>query len=59
MVIMMMRLMMIMRTKPYDYDDDTEDDNDHKTDGYTAAGAALGASFEMCKDVKLWVLAIC
>ena len=24
--------------------DDTDDDNDHKNDGYTAAGAAPGAS---------------
>ena len=26
-------------TKPYDYADDTDDDNDHKNDSYTAAGA--------------------
>ena len=32
-----------LRAEPYDYDDDT-DDNDHKNDGYTAAGAAPGAS---------------
>ena len=37
--------MMIMMTKPYDYDgDDADDDNDHKNDSYTAAGAAPGAS---------------
>ena len=40
-----MILMVIMRTKPFDYDDDTDDDNDHKNDRYTAAGAAPGASF--------------
>ena len=31
-----------MMTKPYDYDD-TDDNNDHKNDSYTAAGAARGA----------------
>ena len=31
--------MMIMMTKPYDYADDTDDENDHKNDSYTAAGA--------------------
>ena len=30
--------------KPYDYDDDTDDYNDHKNDCYTAAGAAPSAS---------------
>ena len=30
---------MIMMTKPYDYADDTDDDNDHKNDSYTTAGA--------------------
>jgi len=29
-----------MMTKPYDYDDDIDDANDHKNDSYTAAGAA-------------------
>ena len=38
-----MTLMMIMLTKPYDYDD-PDDNNDHKHDSYTAAGAAPGAS---------------
>ena len=32
-------LMMIMMTKPYDYADDTDDDNGHKNHSYTAAGA--------------------
>ena len=36
--------MMIMMTKPYAYAEDADDDNDHKTDCYTAAGAAPGAS---------------
>ena len=35
---------MIMTTKPYDYDDDTDDDNVRKNDSYAAAGAAPGAS---------------
>ena len=35
----MMILMMILMTKPYDYADDTDDDNDHKNDSYTVAGA--------------------
>ena len=41
MMIMMMILMMTMMTKPYDYADDTDDynENDHKNDSYTAAGA--------------------
>ena len=30
--------------KPYDYNDDTDDDNDHKNDSYTLAGAAPGDS---------------
>ena len=38
-------------------DDDTDDDNDHKNDGYTAAGAAPGASlinieYKKCIDHK-------
>ena len=41
---MMMILMMIMMTKPYDYADDTDDCKVHKNDSYTAAGAAPGAS---------------
>ena len=36
--------MMIMMTKPYDYDNGTDDDHGHKNDNYTAAGAAPGAS---------------
>ena len=44
MMIMMMMLVMMMMAKPYDYDDDTGDDNGHKTDSFTAAGAAPGAS---------------
>ena len=35
---------MILMTKPYDYDDATDDDSDHKNYSYTAAGAAPGAS---------------
>ena len=35
--------MMMMMTKPYDYADDTDDDNNHKNDSYTAAVAAPGA----------------
>ena len=35
--------MMIIMTKPYDYND-TDDDYDHKNASYTAAGAAPGAS---------------
>ena len=31
-------------TKPYDCDDDTDDDHDRKNDSYTAAGAPPGAS---------------
>ena len=31
-------------TKPYDYDDDTDDDLDQKKYDHTAAGAAPGAS---------------
>ena len=38
-MMIMMILMMIMMTKPYDYADDTDDDNYHKNDSYTAAGA--------------------
>ena len=38
---MMVILMMTMMTKPYD---DTDDDNGHKKDSYTDAGAAPGAS---------------
>ena len=36
--------MMIMLTKPYDCDADTDDGNEHKNDSSTAAGAASGAS---------------
>ena len=43
MMILMMILMMIMMTEPYDYDVDT-DDNGHKNDSYTAAGAVPVAS---------------
>ena len=39
---------MIMMTKPYDYDDDTDDDHGHKNDSYTAAGVAPGASVPCC-----------
>ena len=39
-----MILMVIMMTKPYDYDDDTDDDTGHKNDRYTVAVAAPGAS---------------
>ena len=42
--MMMMILMMITMTKPYDYNDDIDDDNGHKNDSYTAAGATPGAS---------------
>jgi len=31
--------MMIMMMTPYDYADDTDDDNDHTDDSNTAAGA--------------------
>ena len=46
MILLMITMirMVIMMTKPYDYDDDTDVDNDHKNDSYIAAGAALGAS---------------
>ena len=47
MMVVMMRmmiLMMIMMTMPYDNDDGTDDDYDHKNDCYIAAGAAPGAS---------------
>ena len=40
--IRMMKLMMLMMTKPSGYDD-SDDDNGHKHDSYTAAGAAPGA----------------
>ena len=43
-VMITMILMVIMMTKPYDYDDDTDDDNYHKNDRYVAAGVAPGAS---------------
>ena len=32
-------LVMAMMTKPYDYAGDTDDDNNHKNDSYTDAGA--------------------
>ena len=35
-------LMLIMMTKPYDYNDDIDDDQAHKNDSYTAAGAVPG-----------------
>ncbi len=35
--------MTIMMTKPFDYYDDTDDENSHKNDHYTAASAAPGA----------------
>ena len=41
-------------TKPYDYDDDTNDDNDHKNDSYLAAGAAPGASVPCSLFLALW-----
>ena len=43
MMIVMLTLMMIVMTKPYDYADSTDDDHDHKNDNYTAAGAAPDA----------------
>ena len=59
MVMMMtMILMMIIMMFPYDYDDATDDDH-HKNDSYTAAGAAPGASVPCSlfiykfRDVKL------
>ena len=33
-----------MMTKPYGYPDDIDDGSDYKTDSYTVAGAAPGAS---------------
>ena len=36
--------LVIMMTKPYGYPDDTDDGSDYKTDSYTVAGAAPGAS---------------
>ena len=42
-----------MMTKPYGYDDDTDDDNDHKNDIYTAAGATPGA---IVASPELWPL---
>lgn len=39
---MMMILMMMKIAKPYEYGDDTDDDNEHTNDSYTAA--ALGAA---------------
>ena len=41
--LMMMILMILMMDMPYDYVDCTDDDNVHKNDSYTAAGAAPGA----------------
>ena len=47
-------MMILMKKKPYDYDDDTDDDNDHKNDSFTAAGAAPGASVP-CSGFRLLV----
>ena len=38
MPMLMMTLMVIMMTKPYDYADDTDDANDHKNNSSTVAG---------------------
>ena len=38
-VMITMILMLRMMTKPYDYDDGTDDDSDHKNDSYTAGAA--------------------
>ena len=39
-----MILMVIMMTKPYDYDHDIDGDEDPKNDSYTAAGTVPDAS---------------
>ena len=49
----MVTLIMMMMTKPYDYDD-TDDDHDFKNDSYTAAGAAPGASVPCSLFLALW-----
>ena len=40
----MMILMTVMMTKPYDFNNGTDDDNDHKNYSCNTAGAAPGAS---------------
>ena len=59
---MMMILMMIMMTKPYDYDDHTNaGDHVHKNDSYIAAGATPGASVpcSLFRYISISATALC
>ena len=51
-MIMMMMLMIIMMMKPLDFDAEAHDDSHHKTDSYTAVGAAPGASVSCSLFIK-------
>merc|ERR1712078_403253 len=59
MTMKMMTTLMIMMLKPYDYVDDTDENNDHKNDSYTAAGAAPGAGAGAGAGSRFSILGCC